>query len=80
LKIYLSGLPEQADPDRLREKMGHFGPVEEVHVLREYMDSDPIWVVVMNVDPGTANEIARRIDNIWFQGKFIHARVPLYQD
>jgi len=44
------------------------------------MDSDPVWVVVMNVDPGTANEIARRIDGIRFQGKFIHARVPLYQD
>jgi hypothetical protein len=40
VKIYLSGLPEQADPDRLRERMSHFATVEEVHVLREYMGDD----------------------------------------
>jgi hypothetical protein len=80
MKLYISGLPEQADADRLREKMSEFGPVEDVHVLREYMGNDPVWVVVMNVDPGTASEIAQRIDNIWYQGRFIRARVPLYPD
>lgn len=79
MKIFITGLPEQADADRLKEKMGQFGPVNEVHALREGMDSDPIWVVDMNVDPGTATEIALRIDNIWYQGKFIRAHVPPHQ-
>jgi hypothetical protein len=64
VKIYLSGLPEQADPDKLRERMSHFAPVEEVHVLREYMGDDPLRVVVMDVDRCTATEIALRTDGI----------------
>jgi hypothetical protein len=64
VKIYLSGLPEQADPDRLRERMSHFATVEEVHVLREYMGDDPLRVVVMDVDRCTATEIALRTDGI----------------
>ncbi len=80
MKIYINGLPADADAGRLRERMSHFGPVEDVHVLREYMADDPVWVVVMNVDPGRATEIAQRINGIWFQGKIIHVRVPLYPD
>jgi hypothetical protein len=64
VKIHLTGLPEQNDADRLRERMGHVGQVEAVGVLRECMRDDPLWVVVMDVDRGTATEIAQRIDGI----------------
>jgi hypothetical protein len=33
----------------------------------------------MDVDAGSATQIALRIDNIWFQGRFIRAHVPLQQ-
>jgi len=61
VKIHLTGLPEKADADELRERMSRFGPVEDFLVLREYMRDDPLWVVVMDVDRGTATEIAQRI-------------------
>jgi hypothetical protein len=64
VKIHLTGLPEQVDADKLRERMSRFGPVEDVHVLREYMGDEPLRVVVMDVDRGTATEIAQRIDGI----------------
>ena len=79
MKIFLSGLPEAADPEKLRARMSEFGPVTDVHVLREGMGDNPVWVVTMDVDAGTATQIALRIDNIWFQGQFIHAYVPLQQ-
>lgn len=80
MKIFISGLPEQADAGRLRARMSELGPVEDVHVLQKTLGGDAVWVVVMDVDRGTANEIAQRIDDIWYQGRFIHAYVPLYQD
>jgi hypothetical protein len=79
MKIFITGLPEQADADRLKARMSEFGPVHEVHVLREGMADNPVWVVDMAVDAGRATEIALRIDNIWFQGRFIHAHVPPHQ-
>lgn len=79
MKIFINGLPETADAARLKERMSQFGPVLDVHALREGMGNNPIWVVDMDVDAGTATQIALRIDNIWFQGRFIHAHVPPQQ-
>lgn len=80
MKIFLTGLPDEVNLDALKARLSEFGPVRDIHVLKEGMGADPIWVVEMNVDPGTATRIALKIDHIWFQGKFIHARVPPQQD
>ncbi|MCU0811654.1 MAG: RNA-binding protein [Thiobacillaceae bacterium] len=69
MKIHLTGLPEQADADTLRERTSHFGPVEDVHVLREYRGDDPLSVVLLDAGRGTATKIAQRIDGIRFRQK-----------
>jgi len=79
MKIFLTGLPEDADAERLHARMSEFGPVLDVHVLREGLGDHPLWVVDMDVDAATATQIALRIDNIWFQDRFIHAHVPPQQ-
>jgi len=80
MKIFLTGLPDEVDLEALKARMSEFGPVRDIHVLKEGMGDNPIWVVEMNVGLGTATRIAQKIDHIWYQGKFIHARVPTYQD
>lgn len=79
MKIFITGLPESASAERLAARMNELGPVLDVHVLREGLGDNPLWVVEMDVDAGTATQIALRIDNIWYQDRFIKAHVPPQQ-
>lgn len=79
MKILLSGLHADFDRDLLSERMSHFGPVSGIQVVSEG-DPDKPWVLVeMAIDPAQATEVARRIDGIYFRGRFLHARVMLHE-
>lgn len=78
MKILISGLQADFSPERLSERMAHFGPVLGVEVVRDG-DPDKPWALVeMDLDASAATEVARRIDGIYFIDRFIHARVMLH--
>lgn len=74
-KILLTGLPATVDPDRLKERLAPFGPVVGIHLIAEG-DPDRPWVVVeMDLDLVAAQAVARRIDGIYYNDRFIGAHV-----
>ena len=78
MKILLSGLHPDFDPEELKHRMSHFGPVVDMQTVTEG-DPDKPWVLVeMAVDPAQATELSRRIDGIYYRDRFIHARVMLH--
>jgi len=78
MKLVLSGLSPETNLDTLRERMSHFGPVGTIEVIREGDPDTPWFIVELDLPPGAANEVARRIDGIYFHDRFIRARVMLH--
>lgn len=77
MKILLSGLHREADVERLRERMSHFGPVLDIRPVTEGDPDRPWFVIELAVSAGEATEIARRIDGIYFNERILHAWVML---
>lgn len=77
MKLILSGLGPETDLDRLTERMGHFGPVRGIAPIYEGDPERPWFIVDMDLPAGPATEVARRIDGIYFHGRFLHASVML---
>ena len=74
-KILLTGLPAHVSPDRLKERLSQFGPVEHVNLITE-SDPDQPWVIVeMDLDLAAAQAVAQRIDGIYYIDRFIGAHV-----
>ena len=77
MKLILSGLGPETDLERLTERMGHFGPVLGVEVILEGDPDRPWFIVDLDIPPSAATAVARRIDGIYFHGRFLHASVML---
>jgi hypothetical protein len=75
MKIILTGLHEDADIDKLRERMSQFGPVLDIQAVRDGDPDKPWFIVNLNVDMAHATDVARRIDGIYYIDRFLHARV-----
>lgn len=75
MKLMLSGLSPETDVDKLRERMSHFGPVISIDSIHEGNPDQPWFIVELDLSAGAANEVARRIDGIYFHGRFVRARV-----
>ena len=78
MKILLTGLQRDFDPDALRDRMTKFGDVISVQAVRDGDPEHPWALVDMAMDVATATEVARRIDGIYYIDRFIHARVMLH--
>lgn len=78
MKILLTGLQPDFDPDALRERMSKLGHVVGVQVVRDGDPQQPWALVDMAMDAASATEVARRIDGIYYIDRFIHARVMLH--
>jgi len=77
LKLILSGLSPETDLANLSARMSRFGPVRSVHPVREGDPKRPWFIVDLDLPAGAANAIARRIDGVYFNGRFLHASVML---
>ena len=77
MKLILSGLGPETDLEKLRERMRHFGPVLGVEPIHEGDLERPWFIVELDLSPGAATEVARRIDGIYFNDRFVHASVML---
>jgi len=77
MKLILSGLSPETDLERLSERMGHFGPVLGIEPIYEGDPERPWFIVELDLPPGAATEVARRIDGIYFNDRFVHASVLL---
>lgn len=74
-KILLTGLPAAVDPDRLRERLAPFGPIVRITKFTDG-DQDLPWVIIeMDLDLVAAQAVARRIDGIYYNDRFINAHV-----
>lgn len=74
-KILITGLQAGFDPENLKERMSHFGPVVRVD---KHSDADPEqpWAIVeMDVGLIQAQQIAERINGIFYVDRFIKAHV-----
>jgi hypothetical protein len=78
MKILVIGLQPDFDPEALRERMAHFGPVIDIQVVRDGDPQQPWAVVEMALGVAEATEVARRIDGIHYLDRFIRARVMLH--
>lgn len=78
MKIILTGLREDADMEKLRERMSHFGPVLDIQAVRDGDPDKPWFVVNMDIDVAEATKVARRIDGIYYNDRFLHARVMFH--
>lgn len=78
MKILLTGLQRDFDPDALRDRMTKFGHVINVLAVRDGDPEQPWAIVDMALDVASATEVARRIDGIYYIDRFIHARVMLH--
>lgn len=78
MKILLTGLQRDFDPDALRDRMTKFGRVVGVQAVRDGDPEQPWAIVDMALDVASATEVARRIDGIYYIDRFIHARVMLH--
>ena len=78
MKLILSGLSPETDLDKLSERMRYFGPVRDINVIREGDPDCPWFLIELDITPDVATEVARRIDGLYFNGRFIHARVMLH--
>lgn len=77
LKLILSGLSPETDLANLSVRMSRFGPVCSVHPVREGDPLRPWFIVDLDLPAGAANAVARRIDGVYFNGRFLHASVML---
>lgn len=77
MKLIVSGLGPETDLDTLRERMGHFGPVLGIEPIYEGDPERPWFIVELDLPPGAATAVARRIDGIYFNDRFVHASVML---
>lgn len=78
MKIILTGLHEDADIEKLRERMSHFGPVIDITAVRDGDPDRPWFIIDMGIGMAEATDVARRIDGIYFNDRFLHARVMLH--
>lgn len=78
MRISLSGLQREFDPEKLRERKTKFGPVVNVQVVRDGDPDQPWAIVEMDLGPAEATKVARRIDGSYYIDRFIHARVMLH--
>jgi hypothetical protein len=78
MKIVMSGLQPDFDPDLLKERMSKYGTVLSITEVRDG-DPDRPWAIVdMGLSVAEATELARRIDGIWYVDRFIRAHVMLH--
>lgn len=77
MKLILSGLGPGTDLAQLRERMRRFGPVLDVEAILEGDPDRPWFIVDLDIPPSAATAVARRIDGIYFHGRFLHASVML---
>lgn len=77
MKLILSGLGPGTDLEKLRERMSHFGPVGEINAIREGDPERPWFIVHIDISPAAGAAVARRIDGLHFQGRFLHAHTLL---
>lgn len=71
MKLLLTGLPAQAQEDKVAMAMGKLGPVGQVTIYREG-DADTAWAVVeMAISQAQALDITRRVSHIWVEGRSI---------
>lgn len=75
MKILLTGLQRDFDPQALQERMSHFGHVVGVQPVLEGDPEHPWAIVEMALSVAEATEVARRIDGIYYIDRFIRARV-----
>ena len=77
MKLILSGLGPETDPGQLSERMSRFGPVLGLEPVLEGDPDRPWFIVDLDIPPTAATAVARRIDGISFNGRFLHATVML---
>ncbi len=77
MKLILSGLSPETDLATLSTRMSRFGPVRGIHPVREGDPQRPWFIVDLDLPAGAANAVARRIDGIYFNGRFLRANVML---
>lgn len=77
MKLILSGLSPETDLANLATRMSRFGPVRGVQPVREGDPQRPWFIVDLDLPHGAAVAVARRIDGIYFNGRFLHASVML---
>ncbi len=74
-KIFITGLPASVDTEHLREQLVELGPVISINIIREGDEQQPWVVAEMDLGPAEATAVARRIDGIYYAGRFIKAHV-----
>lgn len=74
-KILLTGLQADFDPEKLKERMAQFGPVVRVEKKSEGDPEKPWAIVEMDLDFIQAEQVAQRIDGIFYIDRFIGAHV-----
>lgn len=77
MKLILSGLGPETDPGQLSERMSRFGSVLGLVSVLEGDPDRPWFIVDLDIPPTAATAVARRIDGIYFNGRFLHATVML---
>lgn len=77
MKLILSGLSAETDLATLSARMSRFGPVRGIQPVREGGPLRPWFIVDLDLPPGASNAVARRIDGIYFNGRFLRASVML---
>lgn len=74
-KIFVTGLQADFDPEKLKERMAHFGSVIRVEKHSEGDSEQPWAIVEMDLDLIQAKQVAQRIDGIYYIDRFIGAHV-----
>ena len=75
MKIVISGLQPDVDPELLRERMEHFGPVVSLEIIRDGNPDQPWALLEMALAAGEMSEVARRINGIFHIDRKIEAHV-----
>ena len=77
-RILLMGLGAKATAAGVRSWLGGFGPVLDVHLVRDGDAESPLAVVEMDITDGQAFLLESRISNYWHDGALVNARLLPY--
>ena len=73
MKLLLTGLPESATEESVKQGMEMLGVVTSVELVSKIND---VWAIIeMPITPDHAFKITQQVCNIWHEGRFVSARI-----
>ena len=72
-KILITGIGVDATEQGIRSLLGQFGPVEQIDIIREGNQEEPVALVEMNIGDGAAAYLLSRLIHYWHDGYLVSA-------